>query len=156
MGRVMAGRIIYLIFILPMMAYGAFMMLRCLGAFGPIPTSPDGPAWLGVLMGFVFLAGSTAALIKIIFGGDNLGENGLPQTAPRAIRIVYNGMGIAIVAGLGALFTWIGFGPGERHFSGSGAFLGASVGRAAFGLAGLLVWLVLVWRGVVWIKRGRT
>ncbi len=155
MGRVMAGRVIYLVFIVPMMAMGAVIMLRCLGAFGPIPTSPDGPAWLGVLIGFVFLAGSSSALIKIIFGGDNLGDNGLPQAAPLVIRVVYGALGYSIVAGLAALFTWIGFGPGERHFSGSGAFLGAGVGRAAFGLAGLLVWLVLGWRSVVWIRRRR-
>lgn len=152
----MAGRILYLVLILPMMAMGAFVMLRCLGAFGPIATSPDGPAWLGVLMGFVFLAGSTSALVKIFFSGDNLNGSGLAQSAPLAIRILYNGLAFAIVAGLGGLFSWVGFGPGEHHFSGSGAFLGASVGRAAFGLAGLLVWLALVWRGVVWIRRRGT
>jgi hypothetical protein len=151
----MAGRVIYLVFIVPTMAMGAFIMLRSLGAFGPIPTSPDGPAWLGALIGFVFLAGSTSALIKITFGGDDLNANALAQTAPPAIRFLYNSLGFAIVAGLGALFGWVGFGPGERHFSGSGAFLGAGVGRAAFGLAGIFVWVALVWRSVVWIRRRR-
>src|SRR5271170_3534492 len=120
----MAGRIIYLVFIVPMMAMGAVIVLRSLGAFGSIPTSPDGPAWLGLLVGLVFLAGSSCALIKIIFGGDNLGDNGLPQSAPLVVRVVYGGLGYSIVAGLAALFTWIGFGPGERQFTGSGAFLG--------------------------------
>src|SRR5580698_9309658 len=129
----MAGRIIYLIFIVPMMAIGGFMLLRSLDVLGPIPPSPDGPAWLGALIGFVFVAGSSSALIKIVFGGDNLGNNGLPQSAPLAVRVVYGGLGYSIVAGLAALFSWVAFGPGERHFSGSGAFLGAGVGRAAFG-----------------------
>jgi hypothetical protein len=151
----MAGRIIYLIFILPMMAFGAFIVLRSLEVFGPIPTSPDGPAWLGVLFGIVFLAGSSSALIKIFFGGDNLNESGIPQSAPFIVRIFYNGLALTIVVGLGALFTWVAFGPGERQFSGSGAFLGAGVGRAAFGLAAIAVWLVLAWCGVRWIRRRR-
>ena len=37
---------------------------------------------------------------------------------------------IFVTLGLAIVFVWIGFGPGERHFSGSGAFLGPLVGRA--------------------------
>ena len=43
----------------------------------------------------------------------------------------------------GAVFSWIGFGPGERSFGGSGAVLGPTAGRVAFGVGACLIWLVL-------------
>jgi hypothetical protein len=153
--RMMARVIIYLVFVVPTIAIGGFMMLRSLGAFGTIETTPDGPAWLGVIMGFVFFAGGVAVVIKMFYLPDAMAQSELPAEAPWPVRLFYNGLGVGIVAGLGALFGWIAFGPGERHFSGSGAFLGATVGRVMFGLVAALAGLMLVLMVVRWFKRQR-
>jgi hypothetical protein len=151
----MARIVIYLIFALPMAAFGGFIMLRSLGTFGAIATTADAPAWLGVLMGFVFFAGSTSVIIKMFYGAENMGQSELPAEASLPIRILYNSLGVGIVVGLGALFGWIAFGPGERHFSGSGAFLGATVGRMMFGLAAAMALLMVVLMVFRWFKRQR-
>jgi len=152
----MTRTIIYLVLALPMAAIGGLMMFRSLGAFGAIATTADAPAWLGALIGFVFFAGGASVVIKMIFGAENMAQSELPAEAPLPVRLFYNGLGFGVVVGLGALFTWVAFGPGERHFSGSGAFLGPIVGRALFGLAGMATWLMLVLMGVRWFKRQRS
>jgi hypothetical protein len=153
--HLMARTVIYSIVIFPTMAIGGFMMLRSLGVFGPIATTPDGPAWLGVLMGFVFFAGGASALIKLTYGAANMQQSELPAQAPSPARLFYNCLGVTIVAGLGALFGWIALGPGERHFSGSGAFLGPILGRVMFGLAAAMALLMLVVMGIRWFRRQR-
>lgn len=154
--RMIARVIIYLVLALPMVAIGGFMMLRSLGAFGAITTTADAPAWLGVLMGFVFFAGGTSVVIKMFYGPEAMAQSELPAEASLPVRFIYNGLGVGIVSGLGALFGWIAFGPGDRHFSGSGAFLGATVGRVMFGLAATLALLMLVLMVVRWFKRQRS
>jgi hypothetical protein len=154
-GHMMARVIIYLVLVVPVAAFGGFMMLRSLGAFGTVATTPDGPAWLGAIMGFVFFAGGISVVIKMFYGPEAMAQSELPAEAPWPVRLFYNSLGIGIVAGLGALFGWIAFGPGERHFSGSGAFLGATVGRVMFGLVAALAGLMLVLMVVRWFKRQR-
>ncbi|HWC62816.1 MAG TPA: hypothetical protein VG501_04275 [Rhizomicrobium sp.] len=80
-------------------------------------------------------------------------QGGPPPGAPAPVRFFYNVLAVGIVIGLGALFSWVAFGPGERDFSGSGAFLGPGIGRAMFGLMAVLTWLVLVWSAIRWLKR---
>jgi hypothetical protein len=80
----------------------------------------------------------------------------LPQRSQPDIlhaRILSRALGIAVALGLAIVFVWIGFGPGERHFTGSGAFLGPLVGRAMFGLFGLLTFVVVCWMEVRRLKR---
>lgn len=151
----MARVIIYLVIVVPTVAIGAFLMLRSLGAFGTIATTPDGPAWLGVIMGFVFFAGGVSVIIKMFYGPEAMAQSGLPAQAPWPIRLFYNSLGAGIVAGLGTLFGWVAFGPGERNFSGSGAFLGATVGRVMFGLVAALAGFIIVLMVVRWFKRRR-
>jgi len=130
---------------------GAFILLRSLGVFGPIATTPDGPAWLGALIGLVFVAGGCSALITTFYGDASSGD--LSASAPVAVRLFRNVLGFAIVAGLATLFSWVGFGPGEWKFSGSGAFLGPGFGRAMFDLAAMLTWAVLAWITLRGLKR---
>jgi hypothetical protein len=73
---------------------------------------------------------------------------------PALARILSGALGVAVALGLAIVFIWIGFGPGERHFTGSGAFLGPLVGRAMFGLFGLLTFVVVCWVEVRRLKRG--
>jgi hypothetical protein len=128
-------------------------MLRALGAFGPIATTADAPAWLGAVTGLVFFAGGSCVLLKAIYGALDSNQGGPPPAAPAPVRLFYNILSIGIVVGLGTLFSWVAFGPGERHFSGSGAFLGPVGGRAMFGLGAILTFLALIWSAIRWSKR---
>ena len=63
-----------------------------------------------------------------------------------------------IIAGLAALFSWIAFGPGPRHFTIAFAGLimpasGSMMGRAAFGLGALLAWGLLALFVTAWFRR---
>jgi hypothetical protein len=145
---------IRLIVILPAMAIGGWMLLASLGIFGqPVRHPGDAPNWMGTLIGFLFFGGASAAMINVIYGAADQPNGEFPSGAPAFARILSGAPGVAVALGLATAFVWVGFGPGERHFTGSGAFLGPFVGRAMFGLFGLLTFVVVCWMGVRWLKR---
>ncbi|MGB6502214.1 MAG: hypothetical protein WBE99_02000 [Xanthobacteraceae bacterium] len=94
-------------------------------------------------------------MINVVYGATDQMSGQLPSGAPALARILSGALGVAVTLGLAIVFVWIGFGPGERHFTGSGAFLGPLVGRAMFGLFGLLTFIVVCWMGVRRLKRSR-
>jgi len=144
--------LIRLLFIVPALAIGGWMLLASLGVFGhPVRHPADGPDWIGALIGFVFFGGASAALINVVYGAADQPSGQLPSDAPA--RILSGALGVAVTLGLATVFVWVGFGPGERQFSGSGAFLGPLVGRAMFGLFGLLTFVVVCGMAVRWLKR---
>jgi hypothetical protein len=53
-------------------------------------------------------------------------------------------MAFAIVGLLGILSSWVAFGPGPRHFTGSGSIFGETSGRIMFGAGAVLLWLILI------------
>jgi uncharacterized membrane protein len=108
---------------------------------------------MGTLIGFLFFGGASAAMINVIYGAADQSNGEFPTSAPAFARILSGALGVAVALGLATAFVWVGFGPGERHFTGSGAFLGPFVGRAMFGLFGLLTFVVVCWMGVRWLKR---
>ena len=59
---------------------------------------------------------------------------------PRNISI-----GLAIFVCFGLIASWVAFGPGGRHFSGTIIFgdaaANAAIGRTVFGLGAVIVWL---------------
>ncbi len=138
---------------------GLAIMLAAAGIFGQPVQSPQNvhsdPSWLGALCGFIFFAGGASVIIRAFYGPADPQQSELPADAPAVVRFLYGALGVAIVVSLGATFTWIAVGPGERHFSGSGAFLGPGVGRAMFGLGALLAWSFLAIQGVRWARRRR-
>ena len=145
---------IRLIVILPAMAIGGWMLLASLGVFGqPMRHTDDAPDWMGALIGFLFFGGASAAMINVVYGAADQTSGQLPSGAPALARILSGALGVAVALGLAIVFVWIGFGPGERHFTGSGAFLGPLVGRAMFGLFGLLTFVVVFWVEVRRLKR---
>ena len=148
----MARAWIYSILALTMAVPGAIIVVHSIGA----SPAPDGtPAWIGTVVGLVFLAGGSSVILQAMTGGLSQAQGGLPATAPAFVQFVYRAFALVIVVGLGTLFTWVAFGPGERQFSGSGAFLGPFVGRAMFGLGAVLVWIFLMWSAVRWFSRRR-
>ena len=137
---------IRLIVIVPAMAIGGWMLLASLGVFGhPVRHPGDAPDWMGALIGFLFFGGASAAMINVVYGAADQTSGQLPSGAPALARILSGALGIAVTLGLAITFVWVGFGPGERHFTGSGAFLGPLVGRSMFGLFGLLTFVVVCW-----------
>jgi hypothetical protein len=146
--------VIRLIVIVPAMAIGGWMLLASLGVFGqPVRHPGDSPDWIGALIGFVFFGGASAALINVVYGAADQPNGRFPSGAPAFARILSDALGVAVALGLAITFVWVGFGPGERHFTGSGSFLGPLVGRAMFGLFGLLTFIVVSWMGVRWLRR---
>jgi hypothetical protein len=88
------------------------------------------------------------AALGITGGGSPNGE--LPATTPRWLRAIYTLMVLMIVSGLGSLFTWVAFGAGDRHCTGSATGFGAfnpgdTVCRGAFGFGAILIWVALIW-----------
>ena len=124
-------------------AIGLFLMLLAAGVFqsGQQSTGQE-PRWIGIAIGLIFLLGGFAGVTQMVVGGNTTtGE--LPKTAPLWLRLSYQLSCLAIVVSLGALATWVALGPGERRFTGSGAFLGEAGGRVAFGIGAAIIWLVL-------------
>jgi hypothetical protein len=85
----------------------------------------------------------------------------LPAGTPFGVRLLQYLLGLGIAGSLTAIFTWIAFGPGERHFSSTvvlpfmthdGAS-GETSGRVVFGIAAVLIWLFLVSFGFIGARR---
>lgn len=112
--------------------------------------APDTPRWLGVGAGGMFLL---AGLTLIVDGAaGTIGPDGqLSTDAPRWLHVFQSLMGLGIVGTMGALMSWVAFGPGERHFSTTvslpfGWWRPASsdtTGRWAFGIAAVLIWCII-------------
>jgi hypothetical protein len=140
-------------------------MLPFLALMGVLPTAPrspnDAPDWIGILIGLAFLFAGIIVMIRSFAGTD--AEGNLISTAPRAVQLVNNGLGLLIVWALATIFTWIAIGPGERHFTVSaGGFSGPAgaggdiVGRVMFGLGAILGWVIVGVGGLHVMRRRRS
>jgi hypothetical protein len=102
-----------------------------------------GPLWILLCTGLAFFLAGAAIVLQGIGRANDRGE--FSADAPSWLRVVQYLIGVAILACFGAIGSWIAFGPGERAFSGSLPFVsgdvGAAVGRAAFGIGAVIVWL---------------
>ena len=104
-----------------------------------------GPLWLGLAVGIVFALAGLSALLQVAAGANAQGE--LPETSPRWMRAAQYLLVAALLMGLAMIGSWIAFGAGERHFSGtlpvSGA-ANASIGRVMFGIGALIAWAAAI------------
>ena len=138
------------------LAMGLFIVLS---AFGIIPSrgSTDGERWIDVIAGMAFVFGGLAVVIQTCARATPGGD--LPSTAPIWVRATVRLLSLAIVVSLGAIGTWVAFGPGERKFSSSIPFLPAwlnePIGRTVFGTGAILVWIILIVMAVVGARRLR-
>ena len=127
---------------------GTMPLLTALGVFPHGKGSSDATSSLTTwLLGLVFACTGLLVIMRCFTDsvGDVQGE--LPASAPRLMRGAYVFLSIAIVCSLALVLTWIAFGPGPRHFAVSIGGLwtmtsgfGDTLGRAAFGYAGVLLW----------------
>ena len=116
-------------------AAGAYPLAIGLGFAAARPGSVHAPLWVVAIAGACFVLVGTVLLVP---------EKDLP------LRGWLVGL---MVTGLAAIFDWVAFGPGERHFSGGLSFGGASMraasgetsGRLAFGIAAVLLDAFALW-----------
>ena len=113
----------------------------------PIPGGPSnlhGPQWLLLCVGLAFFLAGVAIVIQTL-GHANAKTGDLPSDAPRWMGLVQYLIGLTIFVCFGVIASWVAFGPGERHFSGTFVFgdaaTNAAIGRTAFGVGAILIWL---------------
>ncbi len=117
-------------------AIGAFIIAIALRWIDIAPTRGT-PYWIVGLAGSVFALAGVALL--------------LPRRRSRAQDV----LAALLFSAFAAIGLWVGFGPGEREFSGSmsagpiavGGTAGEGIGRAVFGAMGIVVALIA---GVAW------
>jgi len=140
-------------------AMGTFIVLLALGTFGDPHLSDGTPPWVGVAAGLAFLLGGLAVIVGYGVAGGIAPDGDLPAATPFFVRLVQYVLGLGITAMLASIASWVAFGSGSRHFSGSGLFVGGAVnealGRAVFGIGALLTWAITAVMLVVSVNRLR-
>lgn len=137
-------------------AMGVFIVLS---AFGVIPSrgGDKGEHWVAAVAGLAFVFGGLAVVIQTWARATPDGV--LPADAPSFVRRVLYLLTLAIVVSLGAIGTWVAFGPGERKFSTSIPFLpdwlNEPIGRTAFGIGAVMIWGILILVAVTGARRLR-
>ena len=118
-------------------AFGVVMLAAGL-SWIPLQPSPGVPHWLVGLIGAICVLAGTMAF--------------LPPGSSRLTDM----LAAILFTAFAVVPLWIGFGPGKRHFSGGISLgpigigiSGETIGRSAFGPAGLLLALVAA---VVWSR----
>ena len=148
------------------LAFGALCavcgLISVLGALGVIQLNrpPDVPAWMGVAAGSAFLLAAVLLFADAAAGGADA-DGSMPASAPAYLRHIQTMTGAAIVLVMALMVTWIAFGRGERHFSTTIAlpflfYRSANSdlsGRIAFGIAAVLIWLVMILGTIAALKR---
>ena len=127
-------------------AMGTFIVLLALGTFGDPHLSDGTPPWVGVAAGLAFLLGGLAVIVGYGVAGGIAPDGDLPAGTPFFVRLVQYVLGLGITAMLASIASWVAFGSGSRHFSGSGLFVGGALnealGRAVFGIGAVLTWAI--------------
>src|SRR5262249_33162636 len=117
------------------------------------------PPWVAMAAGVMFVLAGLAIIVGYGVAGGVTDDGDLPPGTPRAVRLVQTALGLGITALLASIATWVAFGSGSRHFSGSGPFISGSMnemlGRAAFGVGAILMWVFMAVMIVVSVKRLR-
>jgi len=140
----------------------AVSVLPILGGLGVIDMklTPGTPRWVGVGAGCTFLLAGITLIVDGTSGA--IGPDGqLSNDAPAWLHVFQSLMGLGIVGTMGAIASWIAFGPGERHFSTTISLpfgwwhppSGETTGRWAFGIAAVLIWCIIAGVIVVSIRR---
>jgi hypothetical protein len=136
-----------------------------LGGLGVVPLTPaaDGPAppWVLVCAGLAFVFAGGAVIVGFAVAGGTGPDGDLRAGTPFSVRLTQYCLGLGTVGFMTAVFTWIAFGPGERHFStsvvmpfmvhrGTGSDLS---GRVVFGIGAVLMWIFLLGVGMSGARR---
>ena len=142
------------------MICGVFPVLVGLGVVHA-PPAPGVQPWVVIAAGSMFILAGVAIINGYAVAGGAQANGDLPDSAPFAARVLQYALGVSIVGLMFAVFAWVAFGPGERHFSSSMSIPGLSVsghssdrsGRIAFGIASGFIGLFFVLYAVSGAKR---
>jgi hypothetical protein len=112
----------------------------------PPPSRINGPIWLSLFVGVVFLATGISVIVRGLSGADDRSSS-LPEDAPTWMKTVYWLDSVIAAAGLAGIGTWIAFGAGTRHFSMARPIagpVGEGIGRTVFGIGAIIAWLIVL------------
>jgi hypothetical protein len=131
-----------LVFGLVAIVAGMAPMMFATGLVAPRPGSMRAPEWVVFLAGFTFFLAGWLIL--------------LPECWVKTRGL----LGVVLLSAFAAVFDWISFGPGERHFSGGFSIgplfsSGASdeiTGRVVFGIAAASMSLLALWVWGRWLR----
>jgi len=133
------------------MLCGFPLILTAAGYFGP-PKPEDAPAWIKICGGMLF----------VVAGLDIVLDYGIGQ-ATRGVQAVNYLLGTTLVGLMIAIFGWVAFGRGERHFatsislpfvSAAASTAGAEMlGRFAFGVVTVLLACMFLACGALGLRR---
>lgn len=145
------------------LAVGAMGALIILVAGGIIPGRDarlEAPRWVVAAAGGAFVLAGAAMIVGYAVAGGAAPDGDLPPGTPRWVRVTQSLLGLGIIGSLAAVATWVAFGPGPRAFSVTLPFVdqgpgNETVGRVAFGLGAVLMWVILAAFVVVGVRRIR-
>jgi hypothetical protein len=129
---------------------GLLLLLTGMGIIPMKARAGDAPLWIAAVAGLAFMFAGTSIVFGAFHGVSATGE--LPQDAGWWSRLLY-ALGLVCCASLAMIGTWVSFGPGMRHFSGTGMFFLSPegnnlVGRLVFGIGAVLTWIVVIAMGI--------
>jgi hypothetical protein len=138
-------------------AMGAFVVLAVTGIIPEGQKGLGAPVWVAVCAGGLFVLAGGAVLLRTAAGG-NLDDGEMPANAPFWMRLAQYFIGLAIVAGLASIGSWVAFAPGEREFTVTSTLTGRApanewIGRIVFGIGAVIVWAMLVVFAVSWKRK---
>jgi hypothetical protein len=140
-----------------MAAIGGFIVAGASGLLGIDMHPTDGePQWVGICMGGIFLAGGLALVVQSLAIAKPMPDGSMSPDAPLWIQRISFALCMFIVGSFVAVFAWIAFGSGERHFSGGASFGGIQatgnfsghanemMGRMMFGAGAVLAGMMFI------------
>ena len=139
---------------------GALIVLLAVGIIPGAEASLEAPRWVVAAAGLSFVLAGAAMIVGYAVAGGPGPDGDLPPGTPRWVRVTQSLFGLGIVSTLGAVATWIAFGPGPRAFTVMLPFVGRgpgdeTLGRAVFGISAVLMWVFLIVFVVVSVQRIR-
>jgi hypothetical protein len=139
---------------------GTYPVLAGLGVVHGKP-APGVQPWVVVAAGSIFILAGLAVINGYAVAGGSQANGDLSADAPLIARVTQYVLGSAMVGLMFAVFAWVSFGSGERHFSSSISIPGLSAsgqssersGRIVFGIAAVIIGLFFVFAVVSGAKR---
>ena len=128
------------------------------------PSSIHAPRWVLAVCGGIFALPGIGmlyyAFVNLAGGGGRAGAGRAGRGARDGPPVLLKLIGLTVTVGMAAVFGWVAFGSGERHFSGGiglgpihlgGSSSGAG-GRVVFGIGAVLIGALAVWGVIAWLR----
>jgi hypothetical protein len=123
------------------------------------PTTDAPPLLVEYSIGLIFALAGFAIIFGYAVGRADANGN-LPADAPLWLYVTQQLLVLGIVGTMGALFSWISIGSGPRAFTmstpvGTSPVGNSVIGRVAFGIGAVLIWIFFVAVAVIAARRLR-